>query len=107
VIPLISLGFYSHLAADTRLSPPRTLISQEPSIGAPLILGTRLARLSEASTALGGSARGTMVEKVSTTDPCEFRNYVASRVGRLYSNFDIFGLVISMGNYPSLREGSF
>jgi hypothetical protein len=107
VIPPISLGFYSHLAADARLSPPRTLISQEPSIGAPLILGTRLARLSEASTALGGSAREATVEKVSTTDLAKFRNDVASKVRRLYSNFDIFGLVISMGNYPSLREGSF
>lgn len=70
----------------------------------PLILGTRLARLSEASTALGGSARETIVEKVSTTDLTKFRTDVASKVSRLYSNFDIFGLVISMGNYPSLSK---
>jgi hypothetical protein len=71
---------------------------------APLILGTRLARLSEASTALGGSAREPIVEKVSTTDLTKFRNDVASKVSRLYSNFDIFGLVISMGNYSSLSK---
>lgn len=70
----------------------------------PLILGTRLARLSEASTALGGSARETIVEKVSATDLAKFRSDVASKVSRLYSNFDIFGLVISMGNYPSLSK---
>jgi len=70
----------------------------------PLILGTRLARLSEASTALGGSARETIVERVSTPDLAKFRNDVASKVSRLYSNFDVFGLVISMGNYPSLSK---
>jgi hypothetical protein len=71
---------------------------------APLILGTRLARLSEASTALGGSARETIVAKVSAADLAKFRNDVASKVSRLYSNFDVFGLVISLGNYPSLSK---
>lgn len=68
---------------------------------APLVLGTRLARLSEASTALGGSARETIVGRISTADLEKFRNEVAPKVSRLYSNFDIFGLVISLGNYPS------
>jgi hypothetical protein len=36
---------------------------------APLILETRLTRLSEAGTTLGGSARETIVEKVSRTCP--------------------------------------
>jgi hypothetical protein len=67
----------------------------------PLVLGTRLARLSEASTALGGSARETIVDRISTVDLEKFRNEVAPKVSRLYSNFDIFGLVISLGNYPS------
>ncbi|MGB7284753.1 MAG: hypothetical protein WBE13_20975, partial [Candidatus Acidiferrum sp.] len=71
---------------------------------APLVLGTRMARLSEASTALGGSGRETTVSKISTTDLEKFRNNVASKVSRLYSNFDIFGLVISTGNYPSLSK---
>jgi hypothetical protein len=71
---------------------------------APLILGTRLARLSEASTALGGSARETTVDKISTADLEKYRTRVASKVSRLYSNFDIFGLVISLGNYPSLSK---
>ncbi len=68
---------------------------------APLVLGTRLARLSEASTALGGSAREKIVDRISTADLEKFRNDVAPKVSRLYSNFDIFGLVISLGNYPS------
>jgi len=68
---------------------------------APLVLGTRLGRLSEASTALGGSARETIVDRISTADLEKFRNDVAPKVSRLYSNFDIFGLVISLGNYPS------
>jgi hypothetical protein len=69
---------------------------------APLILGTRVARLSEASTALGGSSRETIVDAISTSDLERFRNEVASKIDRLYSNFDVFGLVIAVGNYPSL-----
>jgi Caspase domain len=67
----------------------------------PLILGTRLARLSEASTALGGSAREMRVDKVPLPELQRFRTEIASRVGRLYSNYDIYGLVISLGNYPT------
>jgi hypothetical protein len=69
---------------------------------APLILGTRLARLREASMALGGSSRETIVDTVSTSDLERFRTTVASKVERLYSNFDVYGLVISLGNYPAL-----
>jgi len=71
---------------------------------APLILGTRMGRLTEASTALGGSSRETIVGRVSPADLERFRRDVASKVSRLYSNFDVFGLVISMGNYPSLSK---
>jgi hypothetical protein len=68
---------------------------------APMILGTRLARLSEASTALGGSAREMRVEKVALPDLRKFRTEIAPRVGRLYSNYDVYALVLSMGNYPT------
>lgn len=67
----------------------------------PLTLGTRLARLSEASIVLGGSARETRVDKVALPELQKFRTEIAPRVGRLYSNFDVFGLVISLGNYPT------
>jgi hypothetical protein len=73
-------------------------------LDAPLILGTRVARLKEASTALGGASRQTLVEKVSTPDLEKFRNDVAPKVSRLYSNFDVYGLVIAMGNYPFLSK---
>ncbi len=68
---------------------------------AALILGTRLARLSEASTALGGSSREARADKVASSDLQRFRAEVAPRVGRLYSNFEIFGLVMALGNYPA------
>lgn len=67
----------------------------------PLILGTRLARLSEASTALGGSGRETRVERVALPELQKFRLEIAPRVGRLYSNFEVFSLVLSLGNYPT------
>ena len=56
--------------------------------------------------ALGGPSRETIVDAVSTADLEQFRTTVASKVDRLYSNFEVNGLVIFVGELSRAQQES-
>jgi len=65
----------------------------------PLVLGARVAKLNEVSRALGGGAWEIRLQPMSMADLSGFRKGQAARTSRLYSGFDLYGLVVGLGDY--------
>jgi hypothetical protein len=72
----------------------------------PIIIGTRLTKLTEIQTSLGGGNGTMQLQKYSPDEVEKYRESLPASA-TLASDFDIFGLVIGLGNYStgSIRAG--
>ncbi|HEY2324479.1 MAG TPA: caspase family protein [Thermoanaerobaculia bacterium] len=68
----------------------------------PVVVGASLAKLSLASTVLGGGPSHVTVAPVTPAEIHAFRARIGTQATRLYSGFDVYGMVIGLGNYPAM-----